>query len=258
VPEELEGIEIVEHLDAALPLELEFVDESGATVTLGDFFEGGTPVIITLNYYRCPMLCTYQLNGLVEGLNGVELAPGRDFRIVTVSIDPTEGPDLAALKKKNYLTAYKKDGAPDGWSFLTGREPQIRALADAVGFGYRWDEPTQQWAHSAAIFIATPDGRLSRYLYGLTYEPKDLRLGILEAGEGKIGSTLERFILWCYHYDDKTGQYTPHIMRITRLLGVITVAVMAAGLFVLWRRDPGRRARRAGDSRGWPEGTIHV
>jgi protein SCO1/2 len=245
-PEQLRGVDIVERLDERLPLDAAFVDESGRSVTLGDFFTADRPVIITLNYFRCPMLCTYQLNGMVSALKEVEFEPGRDFSIVTISFDPSEDAGLARLKKDAYLTAYPREGAQDGWAFLTGDEANIRKVTEAIGFGYRWDESRGEWAHGSAIFIATPDGRLSRYVYGLEFEPKTVRLALLEAGEGRIGSTVDRFLLWCFHYDDTTGQYTPHVMRIMQICGGITVLALGSGLLMLWRREA--RLRRAPDS----------
>jgi len=246
LPEQLRGVDIVERLDEQLPLDAAFVDEAGRAVTLGDFFTADRPVIITLNYFRCPMLCTYQLNGMVSALKAIEFEPGRDFSIVTISFDPSEDAGLARLKKDAYLTAYPREGAKDGWAFLTGDEANIRKVTEAIGFGYRWDESRGEWAHGSAIFIATPDGRLSRYVYGLEFEPKTVRLALLEAGEGRIGTTVDRFLLWCFHYDDTTGQYTPHVMRIMQICGGITVIALGSGLLMLWRREA--RLRRAADS----------
>lgn len=275
VPRELEGIDIIEHLDTDLPLDLSFVDASGAPVALRDFFTSDRPVIITLNYYRCPMLCTFQLNGLLEGLTGLDWKPGEEFQIVTVSFDPKEGPDLAASKKTSYAKSYAMTRAHQvyshlepreqaarsrefaseyqpqveaGWAFLTGDEANIRALVDAIGYGIKWNAEKGEWAHPAAIMIATPDGRLSRYLYGVTFKTKDLKLGLLEASKGKIGSTIDRFLMWCFHYDDTTGQYTPAVMKILKAGGALTVLILGVGLFILWKRDTHRRvdARRAG------------
>lgn len=240
VPHELEGVEIIEHLNERLPLDLTFVDHDGKTVTLGDYFNAGKPVIITLNYYRCPLLCTLQLNGMVKALKEVDFEPGSDFRIITLSIDPNEDAELAAVKRRSYLASYGRESAAEGWAFLTGTQENIHALAEAIGFKYRWNERRQEWAHAAAFFVATPDGRLSRYLYGTAYEPSTVRMALIEGGQGKIGSTLDRFLLWCFHYDNLTGQYTPHVMRIMRLGGLLTLAVMATGLFILWRRGAPR------------------
>lgn len=253
VPHELEGVEIIEHLNERLPLDLIFTDHTGRQVTLGDFFNAGRPVIITLNYYRCPLLCTLQLNGMVKALKEVDFEPGRDFRIVTLSIDPNEDAELAQIKRRSYLASYGRESAAEGWAFLTGTQENIHALAEAIGFRYRWNERRQEWAHAAAFFIATPDGRLSRYLYGTAYQPSTVRMALIEGGEGKIGTTIDRFLLWCFHYDNLTGQYTPHVMNIMRLGGLLTLLVMATGLFILWRRGAPRWAAAApGNTSGVP------
>ncbi|MGI9013729.1 MAG: SCO family protein [Phycisphaerales bacterium] len=236
VPRELEGVDVIEHLDAPLPLDATFTDSTGATVRLGDFFKADRPVIVTLNYYNCPMLCTLQLNGLVQGLRDVEFVPGETFQIVTISVDPSEGSSLAAGKKSTYVNAYRSE-AEAGWAFLTGTQENITAVAQAFGYGYRWNEKRQEWAHPAVIFVATPDGRISRYLYGQVYATKNLRLALLEASEGRIGSTVDRFLMWCFHYNDETGQYTPAVMNITRLLGGVMVIGLGIALLTLWVRD---------------------
>ena len=242
VPPELQGISITENLKAQVPLDLEFTDEQGRTVKLSAYFQGKRPVILTLVYYRCPMLCGLLLNGLTDALKEMEWTAGQQFDIVTVSIDPLETPTLAKLKKQNYLKEYGRPGAAAGWHFLTGREPNIRKLADTVGFGYRYDEETKQYAHAAGIFVCTPEGRLARYLYGVMYDPQTLRLSLLEASEGKVGSTLDRVLLYCFHYDPSRGQYSLAAMNVMRAGGVLVVIILAAILFVFWRRE--RRRRR--------------
>jgi protein SCO1/2 len=259
-PAELEGIDIVEHLNETLPLDLEFVDASGKPVKLGDYFDRGKPIIITLNYYECPMLCNLQLNGLLgrkavkpdpnrgvrgdagAGIMGLDWNLGDTYEIVTVSFDPDEGPELAQGKQKSYLNAYRRQGVESGWHFLTGTAENSRALAEAIGFNYRWNEENNQWAHAAAIYIATPQGRLSRYLYGVSYDPATLRLALLEASEGKIGNTIDKFLMWCFQYDDHSGQYTLAVMNIMRALGFVTMMVLGVGLFILWRKDCKRQA----------------
>jgi protein SCO1/2 len=240
---ELEGIDVIEHLDAKLPLDLELVDESGNAVKLGDYFSDERPVLLTLAYYRCPMLCGLVLSGVVESLSGVDLEPGRDFEILTVSIDPTDTPEKAAAKKQTTLGRYERDGASEGWHFLTGREENVRRLADTLGFGYRWVEERDEFAHPAVVFVATPDGRVARYLYGVQYDPRTMRLSLVEASEGKIGSSLDRFLLYCYHYDPEAGRYSPVAMNVMRVGGGLTLAVLAATLYLLWRRDLRRRRR---------------
>jgi protein SCO1/2 len=266
-PTELEGIDIVEHLNQPLPLDLEFVDSAGKTVKLGDYFNRDKPIIITLNYYECPMLCNLQLNGLLgksataaqpnrgkladpgTGIMALDWDLGDEYEIITISFDPEEGTDLARGKEKAYMSAYRREGVQEGWHFLTGSAENSRALADAIGFSYRWNEETNQWLHAAAIFVATPKGRLSRYLYGVSYDPQTLRMALLEASEGKIGNTIDKFLLWCFHYNDKSGQYTLAIMNIMRALGFVTMTVLGVGLFILWRRDQ-RRQRLAPGSAG--------
>jgi len=237
VPEALEEVGIDEHLDAKLPMELEFRDEDGAVVTFGSFFDGERPVILTLNYYRCPMLCGLMLNGLVDGLEQMEWTPGQEFEIVTVSINPLETPALAKEKKQNYIKRYGRPSAMTGWHFLTGREPEIDRLAETVGFRFVYDPVEQQFAHAAAIFVCTPDGRVARYLYGIEYPPKRLKLGLLEASEGKIGTTLDQLIMYCYHYDPTNRRYSPVAMNIMRVGGGATASILIVALGIFWFRE---------------------
>jgi len=243
VPPALEEVGVEEHLDAKLPFDVEFVDELGNSVTLGSFFDGERPVILTLNYYRCPMLCGLQLNGVVEGLTGLAWSIGDQFEMVTVSIDPLETPTLAREKKQNYLKWYDRVGAASGWHFLTGRQDDIVRLAETVGFSYTYDEDSGQYAHAAAIFVCTPDGRVARYLYGIEYPPKDLRLALLEASEGKIGSAIDQLILYCYHYDPSDRSYAPTAMNIMRLGGGATAVILGSSLLLFWVRDVRRKRR---------------
>ena len=245
VPEALEEVGITEHLDAKLPMDLEFRDEDGLSVTLGSFFDGERPVILTLNYYRCPMLCGLMLNGLVDGLDQMEWTPGQEFEIVTVSINPLETPALAKEKKQNYIKRYGRPSAMTGWHFLTGNEPEIDRLAETVGFRFVYDPVEQQYAHAAAIFVCTPDGRVARYLYGIEYPPKRLKLGLLEASEGKIGTTLDQLILYCYHYDPTNRRYSPVAMNIMRVGGGATAAILAVALGMFWFREWRRRKSTA-------------
>jgi len=241
VPEALEEVGITEHLDAKLPMDLEFRNEDGLSVTLGSFFDGERPVILTLNYYRCPMLCGLQLNGLVDGLEQMEWTPGQEFEIVTVSINPLETPALAKEKKQNYIKRYGRPSAVTGWHFLTGREPEINRLAETVGFRFVYDPVEQQYAHAAAIFVCTQDGRVARYLYGIEYPPKRLKLGLLEASEGKIGSTIDQLILYCYHYDPSNRRYSPVAMNIMRVGGGASASILAVALAMFWFREWRRR-----------------
>lgn len=241
LPKELEGVGITEHLDAKLPLDAEFRDEEGRPVRLGAFFQGRRPVILTLNYYRCPMLCTLQLNGLVDALRAMPWLPGREFEIVTISFDPLETPTLARFKKQNYIKEYGRAEAVAGWHFLTGREDNIRRVTETVGFTYRYDKDTEQYVHAAALFVCTPDGRLSQYLYGVKYDPRTLRLSLLEASEGRTGSTFDQILMFCFHYDATQGRYDWHATNLMRAGGLLTLIVMGSVLGVFWRREARRR-----------------
>jgi len=243
VPAALEEVGITEHLDARLPLDLEFRDENGQPVTLGSFFDGDRPVILTLNYYKCPMLCGLMLNGVVDGLESMEWSPGDEFEIVTVSINPLETPELATAKKQNYLKRLKRPTVAEGWHFLTGRELEIKRLAETVGFGYSYDPETQEFAHAAAIMVCTPDGRVARYLYGIEFPAKRLKFALLEAAEGTVGSTLDQLILYCYHYDPTNRRYSPVAMNIMRLGGGATALVLGISLGVFWIRDWRRKKK---------------
>jgi protein SCO1/2 len=241
LPTELEGVGVTEHRDGVLPLDAEFQNERGRPVKLREYFDGERPVLLTLNYYRCPMLCTLQLNGLIEGLQAARWVPGDHFEWVTVSIDPSETPELARAKKMNYLADYDWAAAAGGWHCHTGREADVRALADAVGFGYRWNEARKEWMHVAAAVVCTPDGRISRYLYGVQYEPRTLKLSLIEASEGKIGSALDQIILYCYHYDADAGRYAPAAMNIMRAGGILTLLTLGSTLSAFWLREARRR-----------------
>jgi protein SCO1/2 len=236
-PKELEGVGITEHADAQLPLDAVFNDENGQPVRLGDFIGGDRPTILTLVYFNCPMLCTLVLNGLVDGMKDLQWSAGKEFQVVTVSFDPKENATLARQKKQNYLKMYGRAGADEGWHFLTGTEENIHRLTEAVGFNYRWDEEKQQYAHQAAIFIATPQGHVSRYLYGVIFPPKDLKLALLEASKGKIGSTLDRIVLYCYCYDPAAGSYALKATNFTRGFGAVLLAVFGGWLASVWIRS---------------------
>jgi len=241
LPPGLRDVSLEQRLNQQVPLSLAFRDDSGRQMPLSSYF-GAKPVILVLVYYQCPMLCTQILNGLVISLRGMSLQSGRDFEVVAVSIDPTETSELAARKKAEYLRRYAKSST--GWHFLTGAEPQIKELAQAVGFRYAYDPRTKQYAHASAIMVLTPAGRLSKYFYGIEYAPRDLRLGLVEASENKIGSPVDQILLYCYHYDPSTGKYTAIVMNIVRLAGVVTLLVFGSLLVWMWRRDL-RRSREA-------------
>ncbi len=232
-----EKVDIKQKLNTKIPLELEFRDEQGKTVRLGNYF-GKRPVILTLNYYECPMLCTVMLNELTRTLNAMKYRIGKEFEMVTVSISPTETPELAARKKASYVKAYRHAGAERGWHFLTGEETNIRRLADAVGFEYMYDPRTKQYAHPPVVMVLTPDGRLSRYLMGVNYSARDLQFAIMEASEGKIGNPVTRLVLYCYQYDPATGKYGLVIIRLVQVGGVLTVVGLGLliGGFLWWER----------------------
>jgi protein SCO1 len=230
-PDLLKGVGIDQKLDGQIPLDLTFRDEQGRPVQLGQYF-GQKPVVLSLAYYNCPMLCTQVLNGLETGLKELKMDAGKQFNVLTISIDPSEKPTLAAAKHDLYTGIYAHPGAGDGWHFLTGDEPQIRRLADALGFRYAYDPETKQFAHASAIMVLTPDGRISRYLYGIEYRERDLRLALVEASHGKIGSPVDQILLFCYHYDPIAGKYGLLISRVIKAGGILTV--LALGLMILW------------------------
>lgn len=241
-PEQLQDVGVEEHLDVQLPLELPFVDSNGKEVRLGDLFDGETPVILTMNYSNCPMLCSLQLNGLFDGLQGVDWDLGKQYRMITISIDPKETPDRAEETKQKYLKIYGRDGVAAGWHCLTGEEANIRKVADAVGFGYSYLPDTGEYAHAAVTMVCTPDGRTSRYLYGVEYPSQTVRLALLEASEGKIGTTMDRVLLYCFQYDETRGRYAPAAVKIMKAGGVLTLVCLAALLGIYWVREA-RKAR---------------
>ncbi|HLM55172.1 MAG TPA: SCO family protein [Pyrinomonadaceae bacterium] len=246
-PEALKAVRVEQKLGSQLPLDATFRDESGREVRLGQYFND-KPVVLALVYYECPMLCNQVLNGLVGSLTAVPFKPGKDFEIVTVSFDARETPELAAKKKETYIRRYGRAEAVGGWHFLTGDKAQIDRVAEAAGFGYAWDEPTQQFAHGSAIMVSTPKGRLSHYFYGIEYAPKDLRLALVESSEGKVGSPVDELLLYCYHYDPATGKYGAAVMNILRAAGVLTIIGVVALILYLRRRsrDPERWEEQIG------------
>jgi len=244
LPQDVQEIGITERLDNQLPLELEFFDEAERPVRLADYFHEERPVLLSLAYHRCPMLCSLVLNGMLEALQGLDWTPGQQFEVVTVSIDPNESTQLAKQKKQAYLAAYGRPEADRGWHFLSGRSESIDALADALGFRFRYLEQENEFAHPAALFIVTPDGRVSRYLFGLKHDPQTLRLSLVEASEGGIGSPVDKFLLYCYRYDATKGRYAPVAMKIMRLGGALTALILGTVLFTLWRRDTRQPAEK--------------
>jgi protein SCO1 len=235
-PELLKDVGIDQKLNDSVPLDLTFRDESGQAATLRQYF-GGKPVILSLVYYNCPMLCTQVLNGLERSLKDVPMDIGNQFNVLTISIDPTERPVLAAAKKALYTGLYARPGVALGWHFLTGDETQIKQLASAVGFRYAYDPDTKQFAHASAIMMLTPEGKISRYLYGIQYSSRDLRLGLVDASEGKIGTVVDQILLFCYHYDPATGKYSVLISRVLKAAAAFTILVMGVGIFLLARSE---------------------
>ncbi len=235
-PELLKQVGIDQKLNQSIPLNLTFRDENGQTVQLAQFF-GQKPVILTLVYYNCPMLCTQVLNGVESGLKELQTDIGKQFDVVTVSIDPTESHVLAKVKQEMYVGMYGRPGAAQGWHFLTGDEPQIKQLADAVGFRYAYDPDTKQFAHASAIMLLTPEGKISRYFYGIQFPSRDLRLGLVEASEGKIGTPVDQVLLFCYHYDPATGKYGLLISHIIQAGGALTVLILGIAMLILFRGE---------------------
>ena len=245
LPPVLRNVGIEQRLGSSLPLDLSFRDETGRLVRLGDFFRE-KPVVLVFAYYNCPMLCTQVLNGLLQAARVVSLDIGRDFEVVVISFDPREGPKDAAAKKAAYVPRYGRPGAEAGWHFLTGGKEAIARATEAVGFRYAWDDGTDQFAHGSAIFVAAPDGRLSRYLFGIEYAPRDLRLALVEASAGRIGiPVLDHVLLFCYRYDPATGKYGAVVMNMVRLGGVAAVLILSTFLTIMWRRDHRRDVARA-------------
>jgi protein SCO1/2 len=241
----LQQVGFDQKLGERIPLDLPFKDENGKDVTLGDYF-GRRPVVLSLVYYRCPMLCTLSLNGLAGALEVLSFLPGQEFEVVTVSFDPHEGPALAFAKKQVYLKRYNRSGAERGWHFLTGPRSSTEALTRAVGFRYAWDEETKQWAHPAGMLVLTPDGRISKYLYGVEYSPKDLRLALVDAGGGKIGGFVDEVLLYCYRYDPQTGRYSAAVLNLLRAAGILTIAALVGFIVLSSRRRGGRPDARPG------------
>lgn len=238
-PEIIREIGIDQKLDNQVPMDVEFTDEYGNTVTLADY-AGERPIILSLVYYGCPMLCGQVLNGLTGSLRmlkDVPMLPGKDFEVVALSFDPSEGPELAMQKKTNYVKELGVEGAEEHWHWLTGEEENIRKVTDAVGFRYAWDEKLEQFAHASAIFILTPDGKVSRYFFGIEYSPKDMRLGLSEASAGKIGGPVAKLLLYCFQYDPTQGRYSMAILNLVKIGGLITILALGSFMFLMLRRE---------------------
>jgi len=233
LPDELDGAQIREHLGRQLDLDLQFTAENGYPVPLRSFFHDGRPVLLNFVYYRCPMLCNLVLNGQTAALKELAWTPGNEFEVVTITVNPAETFDLARQKKQQYLDLYERPTT--GWHFLTDYQNNVRKLADEAGFGYKWDERQQQYAHQAGIIVVTPDGRVSRYLYGIKFRARDLRIALNEAAAGKLGNTLDKIVFYCFHYDPAAKSYVPFARNIMRLGGVLMILVLG-GAIAIWVR----------------------
>lgn len=248
---EFAGIGIDQRLNQQVPLDLQFKDENGQTVKLGDYFKSGRPVVLSLVYYTCPMLCDQELAGESSALSTLKFTPGKQYEILSVSFNPNETPQDAAEKKKVYIARLnehlnpKSDGS--GWHFLTGQQPEIKQLADAVGFHYRYDPATRQYIHATGLMILTPAGKIAQYYYGVEFAPRDLRLGLVQASQDKIGTVVDEVLLYCCRYDATTGRYDAVVARIMSLAGAATLLLVGGFLMVMFRRDrtgsPTRAAR---------------
>jgi protein SCO1/2 len=231
-----------QQLNTQLPMDAAFKDETGKSVRLGDYFTGTRPTILAFVYYQCPMLCTQVMNGLSSALTALPFAPGKDFDIVLVSFDPRDTPATAAEKKKAHMAYWSAEATAGAWHFLTGDEASIKAATSAAGFSYSWDETTQQFAHVSGVLVVTPDGRLSRYFYGIEYSPKELRLALVDSGQGKIGSVVDELLLYCFHYNPESGRYGVMVMNLIRLGGVLTLACIAGFILLMRHRETGSPA----------------
>jgi len=241
-PPGLEGVGIEQRLNQQLPLDLAFRDETGKPVRLGDYF-GKKPVILTLVYYHCPMLCNEVLTGLVGSLKAVPFDIGKEFDVLTVSFDPHDTPADATEKKADYIKRYRRAGAADGWHFLSGPQESIDALTKAAGFRYQYDTKTEQFAHTTAIIVVTPEGKIAQYYYGVEFPPRDLRLAMVQASQNRIGTLTDQAILYCFHYDPKTGKYSMIVSRVIQIAGGLTILTLGTVLLVLFRRGPDSELR---------------
>jgi protein SCO1 len=241
LPTVLQKVQVTQHLNAQLPLSAAFTDESGHEVTLGTYFDGKHPAILALVYYNCPMLCSEEMDGLTSALEMVHLQPGKDFQVVVVSIDPTEGPELAAKNKAFYVKRYGHPETAAGWHFLTGPKPSIDALTSAVGFGYVKvpgpDGRLTQFAHASSIELLTPQGRIAQYYLGVEYSPKDILLGLIDASGNKIGSPVANILTYCYHYDPQTNRHSLLVARVVQVGGMLTLLALGSFLFLMFRQD---------------------
>jgi protein SCO1 len=237
MPAVFDGVGMDEQLGETIVADAAFFDEQGRTVRLSDYLQGQKPVLLTLVYHNCPMLCNLVLDGMTRALREMEWTPGEEYEVVTVSFAPDEGPELAARQKERYLGVLDRPAAAAGWHFLTGTEASIQALAGSVGFQFRWVEDAQEYAHPSVLIFLSGEGKISRYLYGLQFEPRDVRTALVEASEGKVGTTVDRLFLYCFRYDPNANSYVIHAVNVMKLGGLLTVLAIAAFLLVFWRRE---------------------
>ncbi len=245
-PPGLQFVGIEQHLNAEVPGNLEFRDELGNRVKFADYFGHGRPVILNLGYYQCPMLCSELLEGLVGSMKALTFDLGRDFDVVTVSFDPRETTEMAAAKKRDIIKRYGRANAANGWHFLTGNADQIKLLTDAVGFQYQFDPKTGQYAHAMAIVLMTPDRHVAEYFYGVEFSPRDLRLGLVQAGQGKIGNLTDAVLLYCYHYDPRSGKYGAVVSNVLKIGGLATILILGSFVFAMYRADRSAAHRQLG------------
>jgi protein SCO1 len=243
VPPKMQQVTFKQRLGEHFPLDARFKDESGRDVALGDYF-GRKPVVLAFVYFQCPMLCPLVMNGISSALKVVPFTAGKEFDVVLISFDPRDTPEAANAKKRAHLQHWAVPETADGWHFLTGTEPEIRRVTSAAGFRYQWDEETQQFAHVSGVLVATPDGRLSRYFYGVEFSPKDLRLALVDSSQGRLGSVVEELLLYCFHYDPSSGRYGAAFMNIIRLGGVLTVGLIMGFIVLMRRRETRHVAER--------------
>jgi protein SCO1/2 len=234
---QLENVSFTQKLNTQLPLDTHFRDEQGRDVTLGQYVDGTRPVVLAFVYYSCPMLCTQIMNGVSRAIKVLPFTPGTDFDVVFISFDPRDKPETASAKKSALLNYWSMQNQSGAWHFLTGEEPQIKRVTSAAGFFYMWDERSQQYAHLSGVLVLTPDGRLSRYFYGVEYSPKELRLALVESGEGRVGSVVDALLLYCYHYDPSQGRYGVIVMNLVRLGGVLTVLALGGFIYFMRRQE---------------------
>jgi protein SCO1 len=249
LPDRLVGVQVKEHLGESVKLDAELTDSDGKPVRLAQYLKGERPVVLTFNYSDCPMLCSLQLTRFVRALTQLKRTAGTDFDIVTISIDPAETPKRASETKARYMRDYARPEAAAGWHFLLGSEQTVRAVADSVGFSYTYNEERKEWLHAAALMVLTPDGKIARYIYGVDYHPETLNLSLVESSQGKIGSTMDRLVLYCFHYDETEGRYAPVAMNIMRVGAGLVAVALGAFLTVYWVAES-RKKRLSAKSDG--------